>query len=1026
MKNIFLLLVILTSLSLLSGCFLDKLIGNKEEETIPPSVVLTTINGIVTVPDAGAGKITTTVNYKPAPSTTRVYLLLSSKTWVEKLDYLKNYEYMMSIDLQGNFQFDHAVKGTNYCIIIDINADGKCDDLISDIIAGDKSAAEVTSFVRELNSGDSMMLSISLDKIQYAEGEKMTFKVKGYIAKSGNLHVEVWDENGNGKNIWSSIPVTVTSGEVSKEFTHTIPMDSWSSTSTGADYKAFAAIDTKLLASEKFEISGTNAVIDTFTVTFNSDGGSAIPDQTRNYGSIVAEPTPPTKAGSYFAGWYKDTALTLVWQFGIDTVKADIVLYAKWTNSDYDIIFPPTNSAQKIKDINYSLGEDAKSGLITWTCTSGVDNGNTRLRVLAGAELLAGNHTITDSPLIAESVYNVMIEYTSLASGVKAVEKTHTNVFYTLILPVDPNPANFAFSNRTGKVNVIGNNAVPEKERLRIYLNDILVGETEYLGPGGLNYGDTPFLGISEQAPNSTVKYATVNYIAGYTHGVESNRVSDGIVPAPPDHTKIFYSDVDDLFHFLSSINGNYNTNNKLKIITTGAGARTCIKTAVFGNDNAGTLDWGVFTPNVAGITANTTLSYTIIETVNGNESSVTSDGIIPDQPTAAYLSSGANGANNTDNFMNIQSQDDPIIRVTPVNGQRAEEQIFATVFDGVTTKPNVGETGIANSTDGSPVDVTISDCTPLLERPTVNTYDHLTVKAYIKDSITGNISTLYTGTSGTKDVTRPVITTIEIYDTDDPVANGDAPWAESIDGFIDKMKISFTEKIKTDDNTSPVAADFGTIVFPDGFDVDFDGEIYTPIFSNPLGLVNYIEITRMEGQNTEDTSPGTTSIDGITAGKWKDLSGNRNDSAMDDSETIIDCAPPLLLTVMSNNPLTSDNVVFGTIFTMDFSEEVIKNIPGFTDNQNNMMSVFTSVSNGVDAPKIWGDGSPDTLDGVGITVDVSSGDITLTFNGTTVSNAWSNSDFINILATPNSDVFEDAAGNDIVHNPANPQIQNL
>ena len=342
MKNIFLLLVILTSLSLLSGCFLDKLIGNKEEETIPPSVVLTTINGIVTVPDAGAGKITTTVNYKPAPSTTRVYLLLSSKTWVEKLDYLKNYEYMMSIDLQGNFQFDHAVKGTNYCIIIDINADGKCDDLISDIIAGDKSAAEVTSFVRELNSGDSMMLSISLDKIQYAEGEKMTFKVKGYIAKSGNLHVEVWDENGSGKNIWSSIPVTVTSGEVSKEFTHTIPMDSWSSTSTGADYKAFAAIDTKLLASEKFEISGTNAVIDTFTVTFNSDGGSAIPDQTRNYGSIVAEPTPPTKAGSYFAGWYKDTALTLVWQFGIDTVKADIVLYAKWTNSDYDIIFPPT------------------------------------------------------------------------------------------------------------------------------------------------------------------------------------------------------------------------------------------------------------------------------------------------------------------------------------------------------------------------------------------------------------------------------------------------------------------------------------------------------------------------------------------------------------------------------------------------------------------------------------------------------------------------------------------------------------
>ena len=65
-----------------------------------------------------------------------------------------------------------------------------------------------------------------------------------------------------------------------------------------------------------------------FTVTFDSDGGSVVPAQTVYRGRRAQEPTAPEKAGYIFAGWYNgDTA----WTFDTDTVTADITLTARWT-----------------------------------------------------------------------------------------------------------------------------------------------------------------------------------------------------------------------------------------------------------------------------------------------------------------------------------------------------------------------------------------------------------------------------------------------------------------------------------------------------------------------------------------------------------------------------------------------------------------------------------------------------------------------------------------------------------------------
>ncbi len=67
-----------------------------------------------------------------------------------------------------------------------------------------------------------------------------------------------------------------------------------------------------------------------YTVTFNSNGGSAIDPAVVVEGSTVPSPTDPTKDDYLFAGWYANEALTgSAYQFSTP-VTEDITLYAKW------------------------------------------------------------------------------------------------------------------------------------------------------------------------------------------------------------------------------------------------------------------------------------------------------------------------------------------------------------------------------------------------------------------------------------------------------------------------------------------------------------------------------------------------------------------------------------------------------------------------------------------------------------------------------------------------------------------------
>lgn len=72
--------------------------------------------------------------------------------------------------------------------------------------------------------------------------------------------------------------------------------------------------------------------VETVTVTFESNGGSAVTAQVIDKSTMATEPDDPTLEANIFAGWfYDDATFTDEVDFLVDIFEADDTLYAKWT-----------------------------------------------------------------------------------------------------------------------------------------------------------------------------------------------------------------------------------------------------------------------------------------------------------------------------------------------------------------------------------------------------------------------------------------------------------------------------------------------------------------------------------------------------------------------------------------------------------------------------------------------------------------------------------------------------------------------
>ena len=81
--------------------------------------------------------------------------------------------------------------------------------------------------------------------------------------------------------------------------------------------------------------------VQNYTVTFNSNGGSAVSSQTIKSGEKATKPTNPTRSGYTFVEWQLNGST-----YNFNTpVTSNITLVAKWTQKTYTIKLVPTDSS---------------------------------------------------------------------------------------------------------------------------------------------------------------------------------------------------------------------------------------------------------------------------------------------------------------------------------------------------------------------------------------------------------------------------------------------------------------------------------------------------------------------------------------------------------------------------------------------------------------------------------------------------------------------------------------------------------
>ncbi|MBQ8836104.1 MAG: S-layer homology domain-containing protein [Clostridia bacterium] len=76
--------------------------------------------------------------------------------------------------------------------------------------------------------------------------------------------------------------------------------------------------------------SSSESSTNTYTVKFETNGGSAVSNQKVDKNDTATEPEAPTKDGYTFGGWYTDKELTKEYDFDTKVTKS-FTLYAKWT-----------------------------------------------------------------------------------------------------------------------------------------------------------------------------------------------------------------------------------------------------------------------------------------------------------------------------------------------------------------------------------------------------------------------------------------------------------------------------------------------------------------------------------------------------------------------------------------------------------------------------------------------------------------------------------------------------------------------
>ena len=179
-------------------------------------------------------------------------------------------------------------------------------------------------FINCLNQNDTITFPFTAEKAG-------TYTVKAYYRSGDTNNSLAW----SGENVTSGTK-SAGAGD-SAAATHTVEFEV-EITKAGAGTLVFTGPEKKSPQLDKLEISLKKAAEPQpveYTVTFDTNGGFAIPSASVAENDKVTKPENPTKDGFEFDGWYTDEACENAYNF--DTpVTSNFTLYAKWTAVDPD------------------------------------------------------------------------------------------------------------------------------------------------------------------------------------------------------------------------------------------------------------------------------------------------------------------------------------------------------------------------------------------------------------------------------------------------------------------------------------------------------------------------------------------------------------------------------------------------------------------------------------------------------------------------------------------------------------------
>ena len=159
---------------------------------------------------------------------------------------------------------------------------------------------------------------------------------------------------------------------------------------------------------------GAESSTTSYTLTFNSGGGSAVPSQSVESDGIASRPKDPQRAGYSFENWYVEDSFQTVYDFE-QSVTESITLYAAWHHKLKSVIENGTvpSDLSPYGSLVQTVLEPYKAGAVIvarYVATSSQGNGDASSWANAAGDIKTTMDSITDA--VADKIYLVL-----LASG---------------------------------------------------------------------------------------------------------------------------------------------------------------------------------------------------------------------------------------------------------------------------------------------------------------------------------------------------------------------------------------------------------------------------------------------------------------------------------------------------------------------------------------------------------------------------------------------------------------------------------